>query len=149
MYEGLDDITWRWLDSGVGTAEDVPRILRALAGLEPNTLLDSADDLAAALRPDAHVYEATVLAVPFLLELAGHAGAERRTRLRVLELLESLARCEDDFGEPEEELGRDPVLDLRRHRVAGAVRAGTASLQRIAQHDADLEIRHAAGEILG
>ena len=148
MYEGLDDITWRWLDSGVGTAADVPRTLRALAGLEPNTLLDSADDLAAALRPDAHVYEATVLAVPFLLELAGHAGADRKTRLRVLELLESLARCEEDLSEPEEELGRDPVLDLRRRQVASAVRSRAATLRRIAEHDADQEIRRAAGDIL-
>ncbi len=67
MFDRLDEIPWRSLHHAYGTAEEVPRLLRALA--QPAQQEAALSELFGNVWHQGTVYEASSYAVPFLLEL--------------------------------------------------------------------------------
>jgi len=88
----LDSIPWQTLSHAYGSADDVPRLLRALQTAVPDVKDEDSPvrQLFGNIWHQGTVYEATSYAVPFLIELA----ADTRTpeRVRVLDLLAAIAR---------------------------------------------------------
>lgn len=88
MLDGLDIIPWSQLQHAYGAAEDVPDLLRALAGSEQESE-DALGELFATIWHQGTVYEASSYAVPFLVELAVSPEVARRGD--ILSLIGSLA----------------------------------------------------------
>lgn len=88
VLDGLDKIPWRQLQHAYGAAEDVPDLLRALAGSEQESE-DALGELFATIWHQGTVYEASSYAVPFLVELA--VSPEVKRRGEILSLIGSLA----------------------------------------------------------
>ncbi|MGV9940488.1 hypothetical protein [Streptomyces sp. NPDC003401] len=91
---GLDDRPWPELDHAYGSAEDLPALLRSLAGDDPDTADGALHELYGSILHQGTVYPATVEAVPFLARLAaaGHRGAD------LLVLLGGIAESTDEYG---------------------------------------------------
>ena len=73
MFDGLDDIDWASLKHAYGSAADVPAMIRQLASE------DRGDALHAAYGNIFHQgtrYQATPVAIPFLIEIAERGDAE-------------------------------------------------------------------------
>jgi len=69
MLENLDSVDWAKLGHGYGEATDVPRQLRALASGHDKERQKALWDLHGNIWHQGTVYEATAVAVPFLLEM--------------------------------------------------------------------------------
>ncbi|MCX5522127.1 hypothetical protein OG342_04490 [Streptomyces bobili] len=91
---GLDDRPWPELDHAYGSAEDLPAVLSALAGDDPETTAGALEELYGSILHQGTVYAATAEAVPFLARLAaaGHRSAD------LLVLLGGIARSTDGQG---------------------------------------------------
>ncbi|MDX3568308.1 hypothetical protein [Streptomyces sp. ID05-47C] len=91
---GLDDRPWPELDHAYGSAEDLPAVLRALAGDDPEATAGALEELYGSILHQGTVYAATAEAVPFLAHLAaaGHRSAD------LLVLLGGIARSTDGQG---------------------------------------------------
>ncbi|MFJ9719419.1 hypothetical protein ACIRPQ_26400 [Streptomyces sp. NPDC101213] len=91
---GLDDRPWAQLDHAYGSAEDLPALLRSLAGDDHDAADGALDELYGSILHQGTVYPATVEAVPFLARLAaaGHRGAD------LLGLLGGIAESTDEYG---------------------------------------------------
>ncbi|MFH9863336.1 hypothetical protein [Streptomyces sp. NPDC017202] len=91
---GLDDRPWPELDHAYGSAEDLPALLRSLAGDDPDTADGALDELYGSILHQGTVYRATAEAVPFLARLAaaGHRSAD------LLVLLGGIAESTDEHG---------------------------------------------------
>ncbi|MFG2969638.1 hypothetical protein ACGFZS_40835 [Streptomyces sp. NPDC048288] len=89
--DGLDDRPWSSLSHAYGSAEDVPDLLRALAGADAEEALS---ELYGSVLHQGTVYAASAEAVPFLagIAAAGHGTAD------VLALLGGMAESEDEYG---------------------------------------------------
>jgi hypothetical protein len=73
----VDEIDWAGLNHAYGPAEDVPDLLRTLASAEPDQADEALADVIGSLFHQGTVYEATVSAVPFLVELGRTAPHQR------------------------------------------------------------------------
>jgi Leucine-rich repeat (LRR) protein len=92
MLEGLSAVDWESQTHAYGPAGDVPDMIRALGSPDPEEWVDAIEGLYATLCHQAcTVYQATALAVPFLVELLGYRKV--RCRGRILEFLGDTARA--------------------------------------------------------
>jgi hypothetical protein len=89
MLDRLDCIPWQCLHHAYGSADDVPRLLRALAqsGRQQE---DALRELFGNIWHQGTVYEASPYAVPFLVELAAEPSLTRRDE--ILGLIGALAK---------------------------------------------------------
>ncbi|OLZ59364.1 hypothetical protein AVW11_26555 [Streptomyces amritsarensis] len=92
--DGLDTRPWSSLSHAYGSAEDVPDLLRALAGADVDAAKEALSGLYGSVLHQGTVYAASAEAVPFLAEIAvaGHHTAD------VLALLGGMAESEDEDG---------------------------------------------------
>ncbi|MDB5345619.1 MAG: hypothetical protein JWP89_3996 [Schlesneria sp.] len=88
MLDRLDQIPWHSLHHAYGTAEDVPGLIRALAG-SGDEQDQALGDLFSNIWHQGTVYEASSYAVPFLVELAVEPTITHREV--ILSLIASLA----------------------------------------------------------
>ncbi|MEV6394391.1 hypothetical protein AB0M39_06330 [Streptomyces sp. NPDC051907] len=97
-FDDLDSRPWAELHHAYGTAEDVPAILRALAGGDEDAEGGALSELWSSIIHQGTVYRATAEAVPFLARMAA-AGIKSSD---LLVLLGSIAETEDEHevGEP-------------------------------------------------
>lgn len=69
MLDGLDNIRWCDLRHAYGSAGDVPSLLRSLTSGEDSVRNEAISDLFGNIWTQGTVYEATIYAIPFLIEL--------------------------------------------------------------------------------
>src|SRR5262245_43071513 len=92
MLEGLSAIDWESLTHAYGPAGDIPDMIRRLTSPDPEQWVGALDSLYATLcHQCCTVYQATAVAVPFLVELLGRR--EVRCRGRILQFLGDAARA--------------------------------------------------------
>ncbi|MQS36030.1 HEAT repeat domain-containing protein [Streptomyces katsurahamanus] len=138
LFAGLDSVRWGDVDHAYGEADDLPGIMRALAGDEQQAR-DALDELWSSILHQGTVYAATAEAVPFLARLVA-AGVHP---VELLVLLGGIAESEDEYGLPEPGACRAAVVDqlplilplfasgdpeVRRAAVWAAGRAGSVSV---------------------
>ncbi|MFE2729143.1 hypothetical protein [Kitasatospora sp. NPDC059327] len=92
--DGLDSLSWSSHSHAYGSAEDLPDLLRALAGADADAAKEALSELYGTVLHQGTVYDASAVAVPFL---AGLAAAGHRTA-DVLSLLGDMAASEDEHG---------------------------------------------------
>jgi len=90
VLEGMDEIDWRNLRDAYGSARDVPRYIREVAASDAEDWNEAIENLFTHICHQGTVYEATALAVPYLIELLTHP--EIKPRHWVLYLLGDIAR---------------------------------------------------------
>lgn len=95
MLEGLDEVDWGNPTHAYGPATDVPDLIRALASGDQTTRTDAIYELFGNIWHQWTVYEATTLAIPFLIELLANETVEDRHWILVL--LGSVARGSSDL----------------------------------------------------
>ncbi|MBF9132028.1 hypothetical protein I0C86_24115 [Plantactinospora sp. S1510] len=81
MLDGLDDIDWAYHDGAYGPCTEAPDILRAMASPDPEVAREGRYDFASSIWHQGTVYPVTVVAVPFLIELASTPGVDMREHL--------------------------------------------------------------------
>ncbi|GLW71814.1 hypothetical protein Kpho02_41130 [Kitasatospora phosalacinea] len=92
MWEGLDAVEWAALEHNYGSAEDVPELLRACAGDDPEAAEDAASELSNSFfHQGGWICSAAPAALPFLLRTAADAGVAPGVREWLLELVGDLA----------------------------------------------------------
>ncbi|HEV8194310.1 MAG TPA: hypothetical protein VGP82_22905, partial [Ktedonobacterales bacterium] len=89
MLKGLSNVDWGALEHAYGAASDTPDALRALLSQDPSVQDAAMDDLWSSLCHQGTIYEASLQAVPFLLELL--AAPETTRKAEILLLLVGLA----------------------------------------------------------
>ncbi|MFF8532328.1 HEAT repeat domain-containing protein [Streptomyces sp. NPDC015532] len=94
VFADLDRVAWPEVHHAYGPADDVPGQLRALTGENRESVAEAEQELWSSLVHQGSVYEATVVAVPFLARLA--AAGVRRAEL--LGMLGSIAESTDERG---------------------------------------------------
>ncbi|MER5479171.1 hypothetical protein ABT026_19705 [Streptomyces sp. NPDC002734] len=92
-FDGLDDLPWSAVSHAYGAADDLPDLLRALAGPDDGAADEALSELYGSVLHQGTVYAATVETVPYLARLA---AAGRRTT-DVLGLLGGMAESEDEW----------------------------------------------------
>ncbi|MGW3608141.1 hypothetical protein [Micromonospora sp. NPDC005161] len=132
MLVGLDEIDWSAYKGAYGPATEAPDILRAMADPDPEAADEGRDGFYSSIWHQGSVYPVTVVAVPFLVELATTPGVHEREQLLV-----TLGMLTD----PEQSNGPD----LPAVRQAIAVRSG-ALVPQLA--DLDPEVRAGAAYAL-
>jgi hypothetical protein len=109
VLERLDSVPWGDLRHAYGSAADVPGQLRALTSPNDSTREEALSELFGNIWHQGTVYEATAVAVPFLVELATEPSVSGRADL--LGLIGSIAESEDGPRTAHEEvLQRRSVL---------------------------------------
>ncbi|MFF3458946.1 HEAT repeat domain-containing protein [Streptomyces sp. NPDC002730] len=93
VFADLDSVSWAELEHAYGSAEDLPGVLRALAGDEEQAA-EALDELWGSILHQGTVYAATASAVPFLAQMV--AAGVRPVDLLVL--LGGIAESEDEYG---------------------------------------------------
>jgi hypothetical protein len=131
VLQGLESVAWQSLQHAYGAAEDVPALIRALAGPEGGRQ-EALSELYANIWHQGTVYEASAHAVPFLVELA--AQPELEGRGEILGLIAALAdgrsylavhATDDPFGRA---VRAQPDFEERLSRELGHVaRVGQAT----------------------
>ncbi|WP_432973467.1 hypothetical protein [Dactylosporangium sp. CA-233914] len=132
MLVGLDEIDWSAYEGAYGPATEAPDILRAMADPDPEAASEGRYGFYSSIWHQGSVYPVTVVAVPFLVELATTPGVHERE-----DLLVTLGMLTD----PEQSNGPD----LPAVRDAIAARSG-ALVPQLA--DADPEVRAGAAYAL-
>jgi hypothetical protein len=94
VFADLDRVAWPKVHHAYGPADDVPGLLRALTGEDQEIVAEAEQELWSSLVHQGSVYEATVVAVPFLARLA--AAGVRRAEL--LGMLGAIAESTDERG---------------------------------------------------
>src|SRR5579884_335105 len=95
MLKDLDLINWQQLTHAYGSAGDIPDVLKALASSDPGTWEEALQKLYSNLWHQGTVYQATAVAIPFLLELLEDKQVQCRGQL-VLYLAELALASSDD-----------------------------------------------------
>ena len=93
MFGGIDDIDWSSLTHAYGPADDVPGLLRSLNSPNEKTRKDAIYELFGNIWHQGTVYEATIYAVPYLIELLASPEAEDKSVIACL-----LASIADGYG---------------------------------------------------
>lgn len=157
MLEGIDDVDWSKLTHAYGEASDVPALLRQLASTDAGQRESARHALHGNIWHQGTVYEATVQAVPFLVELLAAPTLEDKAELLIflslcangnsycdvhqqLPLLKDKAETEEWKTQLKREL--DWV-----NRTRAAVIAGQEIYERLLTHS-EANIREAAGFLL-
>jgi hypothetical protein len=81
---GLDDVPWSELTHAYGSASDVPGHIRSLLSPDASKRADAFRELFASICHQGTVYEATVHALPFLIELLRDTTISDRDTLALL-----------------------------------------------------------------
>jgi len=122
VFAGLDEIDWCAMEHAYGPATEVPELLRGLISESPAEREVALDGMYGAVHHQGDVYECTVAAIPFLIEIV--ARPDLPGRHDVLGLLASIGCAGDerdgdgdDDDVAAEELGR---YRLANHTVAAA-----------------------------
>lgn len=91
---GLDSHPWSSFSHAYGPADDLPDLLRALTGPDPDAAGEALSELYGSVLHQGTVYDASAEAAPFLARIAaaGHHVAD------VVALLGGLAESEDEHG---------------------------------------------------
>ncbi|MEU5947661.1 hypothetical protein ABZ793_19130 [Micromonospora sp. NPDC047465] len=97
MLAGLEEIDWATYEGAYGPAEEAPHILRAIASPDPETAREGRYEFTSSLWHQGTVYPVTVMAVPFLVELATTPGVHQRPDL--LHVLGALCDPEQSDGD--------------------------------------------------
>ncbi|MFC8721291.1 hypothetical protein [Kitasatospora sp. NPDC057198] len=98
--EELGQVDWAALEHAYGSAEDVPELLAALHGDDPDAVDEAGHELVGAVCHQGSVYSASVAAVPFLAHVVRHAPLSE-ARKRAMVLLFLMAEHEpEEPGEP-------------------------------------------------
>ncbi|KFG72076.1 hypothetical protein [Streptomyces mutabilis] len=145
---GLDGVPWSDIQDSSGSAAAIPRLLRKLAGGDPETARAALADLRKRICQYGFVVEqATAATVPFLWELAQRPQVN--CRAQIIQLLKNIA----DARQWETTATVYPkLLNHRENPVAWeraarqAVRARRDALQRLLADD-DSEITRATTEL--
>ncbi|MEO3974494.1 hypothetical protein [Streptomyces sp. CAU 1734] len=95
VFVDLDSVRWAEVEHAYGEAEDLPGILRSLAGDEDQAR-EALDELWSSVLHQGTVYTATAEAVPFLARIA--AAGVRTAEMLVL--LGGIAESDDEFELP-------------------------------------------------
>ncbi|MEV0646709.1 hypothetical protein AB0I28_15740 [Phytomonospora sp. NPDC050363] len=130
MFAELDRVDWSALTHAYGPADDVPEMLRGLVSSDPATREEALDGLYGAVHHQGDVYECTVAAIPFLLDIAADTAIDGRGD--VLDLVASIGGVDD---EPH----TDPLYEQAHRAVTGAGRLYLGLLT-----DPDAGVRRAA-----
>ncbi|WP_186316104.1 HEAT repeat domain-containing protein [Catellatospora sichuanensis] len=80
MLAGLDEIDWSAYEGAYGPATDTPDILRAMADSDPETAREGSYEFHSSIWHQGSVFPVTVVAAPFLVELATTPGVRGRDR---------------------------------------------------------------------
>ncbi|MGC0314407.1 hypothetical protein [Kitasatospora acidiphila] len=123
----LDQVAWHELEHAYGSAEDVPALLRALTGADQEAVAEADEELWSSLVHQGTVYQATVVAVPFLARLLA-AGVHRA---KLLDIVGAVAESTDEH-------------DLARPGAARAAVVAQLPLLLPLLSDADAEVRQGA-----
>ncbi len=137
MLDGLDEVDWDALTHAYGAATDVPDLIRALSSNDVDERCEAFEVLFTNIWHQGTVYEATAVAVPFLVGLL--ADSRVGGKEGILQLLASIAQggsfidahagILDQAGmgtrTEDERLDRDS----QRARELGYVRAGCAAVE--------------------
>ncbi|GAB2607254.1 hypothetical protein Aab01nite_02630 [Paractinoplanes abujensis] len=143
MLETLDDVPWSTLHHAHGSAGDVPAQLRALLSDDAEVRRKARHDIHAILFHRGTRYEASLHAVPFLLEMLAWPSTPERAEL--IELLAALAVGDDKAWLPQ---GYAPTGSELDQRVHDAVGAGVPLFTRLLDND-DAAVRRLAAYALG
>lgn len=81
MLEELDAINWDGLGGAYGPAGDAPEILRGLASPDEGVAGEALDEFFSSIWHQGTVYPVTVVAVPFIVELAAGRAVHHRDAL--------------------------------------------------------------------
>ncbi|MET9959492.1 HEAT repeat domain-containing protein [Streptomyces sp. NPDC006326] len=94
--DGLDGRPWSRLSHAYGSAEDLPDLLRALAGADEAAADEALSELYGSVLHQGTVYSATAEVIPFLARIA----AAGHRKVDVLALLGGMAESDDEYGVP-------------------------------------------------
>jgi hypothetical protein len=97
MLTGIDDVDWGSLGHAYGPADDVPSWIRGLVDLDPEVREESLDAILGAVHHQGDIYDSTVAALPFLIEIA--VTPDVPDRHRVVDLLTSISDISRRSGE--------------------------------------------------
>lgn len=112
MLEGLDTIQWNTLNHAYGSAEDIPDLIRSLTHADDDIRDKTLYALYSNIWHQGTVYEATVYAIPFLIELL--ASDEVTRKYDILIYLAHLAQSTSYFEVDDEVVvGHSAVHQLR------------------------------------
>jgi hypothetical protein len=89
MLESLDQVEWDKLNDAYGPAGAVPDRIRMLAAPKKSTREQALHDLSYTIYHQGTIYDSSVAAIPFLLEIV--ASAEVGDRTPTLQILEALS----------------------------------------------------------
>jgi hypothetical protein len=89
MFEKLDQVDWSALRDAYGPAVKTPKRIRALASPNKGKREKALDDLSYTIYHQGTIYDSSLAAVPFLLEIVESPEVEDRTQ--ALELLQALS----------------------------------------------------------
>lgn len=140
MLDNLRNIDWDNLTCGVdGSATRVPGYIRQLRSRNRRTCEQAIRDLQARINQDGVVFEATPLAVPFLLELL----QARRVQCKdlILWILSWLTS-------PDYDTYAAPQNQKDWYRQAFDVVSGGSAIYRGLLHDRDVKVRNSAFDLL-
>lgn len=157
MLEGLEVINWHELEHAYGMADDVPELLRSLASADAPSRQDALSKLYSNIYHQGTVFEATVYAIPFLLELSQTEAVQDRDKILIylahlarshsyLEERQNLLFYNDELDRPEFQVQiQHEMIWIRR--VNRAVRSGINVYLSLLKHN-DSKLRIAAPYIL-
>jgi hypothetical protein len=137
VLEGLSRVDWDALTRAGGAASDIPDALRALLSEDASVRRSAMLRLSLSLCPDGDVFETSLHAVPFLLELLAAPGIPEKAEILLLLVALAEGGFPDRFDvaagrllkESDTPEARREVAERRRlpGRVRAAVRAGRAT----------------------
>lgn len=107
MNDYLRDVDWESLNGPYGPAADVPRLLRALRSQDSATRAEAEEQLNDHLQHQGLVYEPSVAAAPYLIDLL--ADEDAPDRLVAYRLLRMILDCVELYESPRQVEG--PTLD--------------------------------------
>ena len=84
MFENIDDIDWHRKEHAYGAADDVPALLRALASRDAMTRRDAIHKLFGNIWHQGTVFEATIYAIPYLIDLLTSPEVEDKSAIAYL-----------------------------------------------------------------
>ncbi|MEU5876865.1 HEAT repeat domain-containing protein [Spirillospora sp. NPDC047279] len=101
MFDQLDEVDWASMNHAYGPATDVPALLRGLASADPAQREIALDGMYGAVHHQGDVYNSTLAAIPFLLELVADPGVPERGA--ILSLLASIGGVDADFDDDDDD----------------------------------------------
>lgn len=150
MLADLDAVDWASMEHAYGPAVDVPDFLRGLAHPDPVVREEALDAMYGAVHHQYDVYECTLAAVPFLLEVLTTPGTPGRAE--VCELLASICAWDqwplDVLSDPEIEVDDELLGLVRRIERARTLVTASAPALRELLADPDPALRAAVPRLL-